>query len=269
MQGSLDRRVAEALAIGRFTAELHPRTRDGKWAQKWDGKRAKALEKRVERVVARRARAETLAKGGVTISLKGDTPHEGYAYAPDASATAGDVKHVQGDTFENATHKIVTDRRPDAGGPRVNRATVYAKGSKGVVAQNDLPENFDQMSRSEQEQHLTGYVASVAKPVGFEQVVPKSEFTEDVIADYMQRHDELLKVEGNYLGAWESDGQVYLDISRVGPPSDETLKKAQAAEQLAAYDLSSGNEITLGHKEGGRYVSDWKASPRAGKPPSG
>lgn len=48
---SLDRRVAEAISVGRYTERLHPRQRDGEFANK-PGSRAKALAHRVERAIA-------------------------------------------------------------------------------------------------------------------------------------------------------------------------------------------------------------------------
>lgn len=50
--------LREAVSVGRFEAGLHPRSRDGKFSQKWGGSRAKALEKRVARAVAKRSHAE-------------------------------------------------------------------------------------------------------------------------------------------------------------------------------------------------------------------
>lgn len=79
-----------------------------------------------------------------------------------------------------------------------------------------------------------------------EMVVPQGEFTEEHIDRYINLHADELAQPGNHLGMWTANGNIYLDVSQVGPPSVETLAKAQAAHQLAVYDLGNTNEITLG-----------------------
>lgn len=76
--------------------------------------------------------------------------------------------------------------------------------------------------------------------------VPKNELNSKVIEDYITKHSDKLAEEGNHLGMWESEGKIYLDISKVGKLSPETLEGAMNAQQLAAFDLSTFQEIPLG-----------------------
>lgn len=81
---------------------------------------------------------------------------------------------------------------------------------------------------------------------GTELIVPEDEFTPKHIDNFIDAHADELAQPGNNLGMWTQDGNVYLDISRVGPPTAETLATAQDAQQLAVYDLGNGKEINLG-----------------------
>ncbi len=102
----------------------------------------------------------------------------------------------------------------------------------------------------------SGYMVSVAKST--EQKVPVSELDSRRVADYMAIHQQELKDPSNFLGAWVNRGMVYLDVSRHVDDRDEALRLAKEHQQLAIYDLGSGQEI---------FTSDHLGSARtAGKP---
>ena len=89
-----------------------------------------------------------------------------------------------------------------------------------------------------------GYAYAPYKTTEF--MVPLEEFTPKHIDDYVDAHHAQLARKGNHLGMWVQNGNVYLDVSKVGAPSAETFAKAQAAHQLAVFDLDNFNEINLG-----------------------
>lgn len=91
---------------------------------------------------------------------------------------------------------------------------------------------------------------------GTEVVVPQGEFSPKHIDDFINTHAADLARPGNHLGMWTQDGNVYLDVSRVGAPTAETLAKAQGAHQLAVYDLGNGHDINLGTVDNaGKYTA--------------
>ena len=89
-----------------------------------------------------------------------------------------------------------------------------------------------------------GYAYAPYKTTEFK--VKESEFTPKHVDDYIDRHHAQLARKGNNLGMWTQDGYVYLDVSKVGAPNAETFAKAQAAHQLAVFDLDNFEEINLG-----------------------
>lgn len=89
-----------------------------------------------------------------------------------------------------------------------------------------------------------GYAYAPYKTTEFK--VKESEFTPKHVDDYIDAHHAELARKGNNLGMWVQDGYVYLDVSKVGPPTVDTFAKAQAAHQLAVFDLGNFNEIQLG-----------------------
>lgn len=118
-----------------------------------------------QKAIADKAYEQTKANGGVTISLGGDQPAEGFSFAPDKTT---------------------------------------------------------------------------------ERSFPETEITEQDYLDYINDHKDLLEQEGNHLGSWTYNGRTYLDVSRVGKPSPETIAEAQKGKQLAVYDLGRGKEIPTG-----------------------
>lgn len=76
-----------------------------------------------------------------------------------------------------------------------------------------------------------------------EVVVPKEQFNEGVVAQYVDKFHSRLTEKGNHLGIWEDDGNIYLDVSQVGEPTPATIQAAEANGQLAVFDLENFNEI--------------------------
>lgn len=84
--------------------------------------------------------------------------------------------------------------------------------------------------------------------------VAEADFKPEHIDRYVDSHLEDLAKPGNHLGIWVQDGNVYIDISRVGKPDVSTILEAQAADQLAVYDLGNRREINIGRITNGKYV---------------
>lgn len=89
---------------------------------------------------------------------------------------------------------------------------------------------------------------------GTEMIIPKEEFSPKHVDSFIEKHADLLTKEGNHIGMWESDGNIYLDISRVGAPTAETIEEAQKANQLAIFDLKNFKEISTGQLAGDVYT---------------
>lgn len=89
---------------------------------------------------------------------------------------------------------------------------------------------------------------------GTEVVVPKTEFTPQNVVDYISANEKELSKRGNHIGIWEDDGNIYLDVSRVGKADPATLAEAQKAQQLAVFDLETFQEVPLGKMENGVYT---------------
>ncbi len=91
-----------------------------------------------------------------------------------------------------------------------------------------------------------------------ERVIPKDKFTAETTAQYMADHADKLKEPGNHLGIWEDNGNIYMDISKVGDNTPETYEEAMKAKQLAVFDLSSFETVPLGKIEDGVYTRDYE-----------
>jgi phage gp29-like protein len=91
-----------------------------------------------------------------------------------------------------------------------------------------------------------GYALSVRKDT--EKVIDlaaKREAVKAQLKEYVRKHRETIKAEGNYLGGWIDNGKLYLDISKVIKDRNEAVKAAERAEQLAIYDLGEGKTIEI------------------------
>ena len=84
--------------------------------------------------------------------------------------------------------------------------------------------------------------------------IEASKFRLHHIDDFIDKHAEELAQEGNNLGTWVDEGRVYIDISRVGAVSADTIEEAQKAEQLGIFDLEHHDTIDIGKIENGKYT---------------
>lgn len=89
---------------------------------------------------------------------------------------------------------------------------------------------------------------------GTERIIPEKDFNAKHIETYKNDHAKELEEPGNHLGMWVDEGKVYMDISKVGDNSPETLESAMKASQLAVFDLESFETVTLGEIKNGRYI---------------
>ena len=101
------------------------------------------------------------------------------------------------------------------------------------------------------EKPTEGYAFAPRKDT--ERIIPAAQLKlKDIDAFINDRLDDLTK-KGAHLGMWTQDGDVYIDVSQVGPASAQTIAKAQAAQQLAVFDLATFEEINIGNILNGRY----------------
>jgi hypothetical protein len=97
-----------------------------------------------------------------------------------------------------------------------------------------------------------GYAPSKETELRFD----PGKITPEDVEKYIDDHYDELTREGHHFGAWVSDEDkaVYLDVSKVGPASPETLTAAQEAEQLGIWDFAAPPE--LGELRIGRMDED-------------
>lgn len=126
------------------------------------------------------------------------------------------------------------------------------------IRQNDGPSGEDILRHtlksggltyrlSTNSQPNTGYAFSPNK--GTEVKIPVGKITPRDIERYVEANRDALRKRGAHLGTWVHEGNVYLDVSHVGPSDESTIKLAREAKQKAVFDLSSGEEIPTGYKE--------------------
>jgi hypothetical protein len=93
--------------------------------------------------------------------------------------------------------------------------------------------------------HTKGYLVSLSN---YECKVPASECTDKHLAKYFIKVRAELSVKANkYLGAWfnPEDDNFYFDISQWVETKDEALALGKKHNQLAVYELGTGNCIHL------------------------
>jgi len=88
---------------------------------------------------------------------------------------------------------------------------------------------------------VVGYM--VALP-GHEERIPVEAFTLDRLTRYVKAHADVLLEGDTYLGAWMSDGHVYLDVSEnVVTSRADAIELGAARGQLAIWDVVNSAEI--------------------------
>ena len=93
---------------------------------------------------------------------------------------------------------------------------------------------------------MGGYAFAPCKET--ERTISSTAFSSQDVISFMNENRDLLKIRGNYIGSWTSEGKIYLDISRVVRPSPEAIAEGQNNQQYAIYDLSQGKEILIGKR---------------------
>lgn len=106
-----------------------------------------------------------------------------------------------------------------------------------------------------------GYAYAPSKTT--ERAIPTKEFDrnyEQHINSFVEDNWKELQKPGSHIGIRESDGKTFLDVSRIGPPTIDTIAQAQNASQLAVFDLKKGREIPIGAIDNGVYTKLDEAS---------
>lgn len=98
------------------------------------------------------------------------------------------------------------------------------------------------------EQPSVGYVFSEMKEREF--VTPIEKVTLEDVEGYIIDNLDVLQGDELMLGGWVEKGQVFLDASTVLLGKAEALRRARAADQIAIYDLASGETIYVKQEEG-------------------
>lgn len=97
-----------------------------------------------------------------------------------------------------------------------------------------------------------GYMVAL---MGYEETFPAELFCADSLVGYVARHFDTLTSHGDvYLGAWQSDGVVYLDVSECVPSRAKALFLAVERNQLAVWDVAGAESIYVTRaKAAGHY----------------
>jgi hypothetical protein len=87
------------------------------------------------------------------------------------------------------------------------------------------------------------------------------------LADYVAKNGDILAEEGNHFGAWHdpASGKVFLDVSTVTKDAKAAEDLARRHDQIAYFDLKSGQSVTVNPvaTSGGAYGQKGSASPLA------
>lgn len=87
----------------------------------------------------------------------------------------------------------------------------------------------------------SGYMVALA---GHEERIPVEAFTLDRLTRYVKAHADVLLEGDTYLGAWMSDGHVFLDVSEcVVTSRADAIELGAARGQLAVWDVVNSAEI--------------------------
>lgn len=87
-----------------------------------------------------------------------------------------------------------------------------------------------------------GYMVSLN---GREVVARPQEDNTALIQKYVLQYGSELDVEGSYLGAWHSGGNIHLDVSVCVPTLSEAIKLGKVNCQIAVWDCANNVEIYL------------------------
>lgn len=74
----------------------------------------------------------------------------------------------------------------------------------------------------------------------------------DILEGFIDDNEDLLKDPANSLGAWTTDGKIYLDVVVTIPDQERAIDLAKQNNQIAIWDLQNGREISTGGTGGGQ-----------------
>jgi hypothetical protein len=94
-----------------------------------------------------------------------------------------------------------------------------------------------------------GYM--VSKPTSLSRIVPSKDFYDPkegwkILREYEKKHSEDLATGRNYLGTWEKDGKVFLDVSQNIMDRNEATSLGASRDQLKIWDVVNQVEIDTG-----------------------
>jgi len=129
----------------------------------------------------------------------------------------------------------------------------YVRGG-GAISDHHVEELYERIAKPDggfTYQPLTanepaaGYAVSIFPDRSFG--ADASQMRLDDLVNYVVQNADLLSDPGNHIGAWHDPEthRVYLDISRVVPTPDRAASLARAHDQIAYFDLSRGQSVTV------------------------
>jgi len=91
----------------------------------------------------------------------------------------------------------------------------------------------------------------VSKPPTFSKIVPKEEFYDKekgkaILREYMEKNEKDLATGTNYLGTWENEGKIYLDVSMNISSESDAVSLGRDNNQKAVWDVINQKEIQTG-----------------------
>jgi hypothetical protein len=211
----------ETSVVLSWDEHLHPRGRGGKFRRKGSS-------------LWRIAQAE----GGFTYSpVTGDVPKTGFAVSarPEEEVEV-DVPRLD-DTLNAARynrarrlHKEIEDH--GLRDPVIKRQLVSLLKDVGFT-------DLDVDRHSEEE---TLEALNMLK----ERFAPPKRVTPQVIESFIEKHKDIFEKDPNaYLGAWVSDGKLFLDVTTILEDREQAARVGRQAAQYAMFDLDTFTEITL------------------------
>lgn len=97
--------------------------------------------------------------------------------------------------------------------------------------------------------HLNGSTPKsgfMVSQVGAEKIISLKDFTEEIIENFVNENiKKLSNNEDLCVGTWESEGQVYFDISENIQDKNKAISEGLKNNQLAIFDLSTFESIML------------------------
>lgn len=90
-------------------------------------------------------------------------------------------------------------------------------------------------------QPKTGFPLSATKHA--ETIVEKEKFTKADMDAFVKKQLSLLKEKDKFIGGWEDEGKIYLDVSKVADDFDSAFKEATEMGEQGVFDLKTGETI--------------------------